>query len=107
MFISWGVLLQFGAMWARYAKSIPKKGDKQAIWFTVHQIVQPLAWIVSLVGFAIAIAMVHPNHFAARPITRNTIVSTYTLLDLLGYASHSLGFSGDFVGICSSRYFTV
>jgi len=46
MFTSWGVLLPFGMLWARYARNW--KGD---IWFQVHRAVQYFGFTISVVGF--------------------------------------------------------
>jgi hypothetical protein len=54
MFIGWGVILQFGAFWARYAKKLPKVGELPA-WFFIHRLFQPLGYIIAVAGFIIAI----------------------------------------------------
>jgi len=58
MFISWGVVLQFGAFFARYAKPLPN-----AIWFKVHRIIQFGGFAISIAGFILAIVMTSGRHF--------------------------------------------
>lgn len=59
MFISWGILLQFGAIFARYAKPLPN-----ALWFKIHRIVQFGGFGIAVAGFILAIVMTTPPHFA-------------------------------------------
>lgn len=58
MFISWGIILQFGAIFARYAKPLPN-----ALWFKVHRIVQFGGFAIAVAGFILAIVMSKPPHF--------------------------------------------
>lgn len=58
MFISWGVMLQFGAIFARYAKPLPN-----ALWFKIHRVVQFAGFGISVAGFILAIVMTSPPHF--------------------------------------------
>lgn len=58
MFASWGVLLQFGSAFARYAKPLPN-----AMWFKVHRIVQIAGFVISIAGFILAIVMTKGKHF--------------------------------------------
>jgi FtsH-binding integral membrane protein len=64
MFIGWGVFLQFGALFARYAKRFPN-----AIWFKIHRPFQTVGYIIALIGFILAIVMTHPAHYAVQPHT--------------------------------------
>lgn len=58
MFVSWGLILQFGSIFARYAKPLPG-----ALWFKVHRIVQFAGFGISVAGFILAIVMTKPPHF--------------------------------------------
>jgi len=46
MFFSWGLILPFGMLFARYGRSIP-----DGFWFKVHRPVQYLGYAVAIVGF--------------------------------------------------------
>jgi len=53
MFIAWGLLLPFGALWARYARHLPN-----AIWFKVHRVTQYGGFVISLGGIILGYVMV-------------------------------------------------
>jgi len=52
MFISWGIILPFGALWARYTRHLPHQ-----LWFKVHRILQYGGFLISLVGIILAYVM--------------------------------------------------
>eukprot|EP01123_Difflugia_compressa_P009411 TRINITY_DN3114_c0_g1_i1.p1 TRINITY_DN3114_c0_g1~~TRINITY_DN3114_c0_g1_i1.p1 ORF type:complete len:702 (-),score=118.02 TRINITY_DN3114_c0_g1_i1:13-1986(-) len=58
MFFSWGVLIPFGAFFARFGRHLPG-----ALWFRVHRITQPLSCFFAFVAIIIAFVMVEGNHF--------------------------------------------
>jgi uncharacterized membrane protein len=53
MFVSWGIILQFGAFFARYAKPLPN-----ALWFKLHRIIQFAGFGIAVAGFILALVMV-------------------------------------------------
>lgn len=57
MFIGWGVILQFGAFWARYAKKLPKACGAP-LWFVIHRFFQPIGYAITIIAFILAIVMV-------------------------------------------------
>jgi hypothetical protein len=62
MFISWGITLQFGAFFARYAKPLPS-----ALWFKVHRVVQFAGFAIAVAGFILALIMTaKDNHFKTK-----------------------------------------
>jgi hypothetical protein len=64
MFLGWGVFLQFGAIFARYAKKFPN-----SLWFTIHRPIQTIGYIIALIGFILATVMTHPAHYVVQPHT--------------------------------------
>lgn len=58
MFISWGVVLQFGALFARYAKK-----STSDLWFKVHRFAQMAGYVLSIGGLIISFIMVKGSHF--------------------------------------------
>jgi len=60
IFLAWGVILPFGVLWARYAKPLPN-----AIWFQVHQFLQPIGYAIAIAAFIIAWLMVNGVYFQA------------------------------------------
>jgi len=58
MFASWGVMLTFGMLFARYARHL-----KDAIWFKVHRATQYTGYGVACVGFVFAFVAGQGNHF--------------------------------------------
>jgi len=57
MFFAWGVLIPFGALFARYAKPLPND-----MWFLVHRPIQILGVVFCLSGFIVALVM-SDHHF--------------------------------------------
>jgi len=53
MFLGWGVIIPLGMLFARYFRHLPGP-----IWFDVHRVLQPLGYLIALVGFIIALIMV-------------------------------------------------
>jgi len=58
MFGSWGVLLTFGMLFARYAKHF-----EGALWFKVHRVTQYGGYLLACVGFAFAFVAGSGNHY--------------------------------------------
>jgi hypothetical protein len=58
MFIAWGLILPFGAIWARYTRDLPDD-----IWFKVHRIFQYGGFAISLGGIILGYYMVGPAQF--------------------------------------------
>lgn len=58
MFITWGVILQFGVLFARYAKK-----PNNSLWFNVHRINQIAGYIISLSALILAFVMAKGSHF--------------------------------------------
>jgi len=56
MFISWGLILPFGVLWARYTRSL-----KNNIWFTIHRPSQGIGFLLSTAGIIIAYYMLGPT----------------------------------------------
>jgi len=52
MFISWGIILPFGALWARYTRHLPHE-----LWIKVHRIFQYGGFLISLSGIILAYVM--------------------------------------------------
>jgi len=57
MFVSWGLLLTFGAIFARFSRNLPN-----VIWFRVHRVTQYIGFPISLAG-VILIIVKTPVHF--------------------------------------------
>jgi hypothetical protein len=55
MFISWGFLIPFGMIWARYTR-----GLKHKLWFKVHRVTQSLGFLIAIAGFIMAFIAVGP-----------------------------------------------
>lgn len=51
MLISWGFLLPFGVLAARFLRK-----EENALWFKIHRLVQPLGLLLALTGWIVAFA---------------------------------------------------
>jgi len=58
MFASWGLMLTFGMLFARYARHF-----KDALWFKVHRITQYGGYGLACIGFVFAFIAGQGNHF--------------------------------------------
>jgi hypothetical protein len=63
MFLSWGLVLPLGVVWARYTRYMP-----DAIWFKIHRIAQYGAFPVAILAFILIVSSSkvpfgsHPHH---------------------------------------------
>jgi hypothetical protein len=78
MFISWGLILQFGILWARYARSLPN-----SIWFTIHRPTQMLGYLLSLGGIILAYIMVDLHFRVAAHALIGTIIFSLSFFQIL------------------------
>jgi len=58
MFSSWGLMLTFGMLFARYARHF-----KDALWFKVHRATQYGGYGIAVIGFVFAFIAGQGNHF--------------------------------------------
>jgi len=72
MFFSWGMVLTFGMLWARYTRHLPN-----AIWFKVHRVTQYGGYGLAIVGFIIAFFIVAPGLHLTKP---HHIVGTFIMI---------------------------
>jgi uncharacterized YccA/Bax inhibitor family protein len=79
MFISWGLILPFGVLFARYTKSL-----KDNLWFTIHRPSQGIGFLLSLAGIIIAYYMVGPTFtmFRAHGIL-GTIIFIFSIIQIV------------------------
>jgi hypothetical protein len=62
MFTSWGLLLLFGMLWARFSRKVELKINGTPAWFYVHRITQYTGFILCIIGWIIAIVMVQVHY---------------------------------------------
>jgi len=72
MFISWGLILPFGILWARYTRDLPDN-----LWFKVHRITQYSGFTISIAGIILGYVMLGPYHF--RKVT-HAVIGTVILV---------------------------
>jgi hypothetical protein len=58
MFLAWALLAPLGVGASRYMRSVMPTSGPGAFWFRLHRYAQTSAWVLSAVGFGVAIAMV-------------------------------------------------
>jgi len=72
MFISWGLILPFGVLCARYLRASP-----EALWFKIHQPCQYGGFVISLAGIIMGYIMVGNNQFR---VLGHSIIGTIILV---------------------------
>jgi hypothetical protein len=72
LFITWGLILPFGMIWARYARKLADD-----IWFKVHRVFQYGGVLLSLIGIIIGYVMVGTDQFR---VVGHSVLGTFILL---------------------------
>jgi hypothetical protein len=79
MFIAWGLLLPFGALWARYARHLP-----DALWFKVHRVTQYSGFTISLGGIILGYSMVYEQFLFLTHSIIGTLIMLFSAAQVVG-----------------------
>jgi hypothetical protein len=89
MFLSWGLLLPLGVLWAHNMRKSDKKLCSSPIWFQGHRIIQSVGVVLQLCGFLCILLWKKSSHFRlGHEIIGATVVILGTLQPLNAQLRH-------------------